>query len=232
MVVSFVPSKQPASLFRKLKTACNLQRYRLAIAAWILFRAGIAAASPLPLPASQSETMSAGSSEFPNLKGTNEWGWNSGGAASIPGGVGDSGFWTLNLRWGRVLTDVHGPVPLRGSLEYAVEVVPAFAIKQSTTVFGYGVTPLLLQYNFAASRRLVPFIQAGAGMLFTREKVPENTSDFNFTPQGGFGVYWLRGKRSSLELGMRYHHISNAGTARRNPGHNGLYFYTGISWWR
>jgi hypothetical protein len=107
---------------------------------------------------------------------------------------------------------------------------------QSSTVFGGGFTPFLLQYNFsgrnASHRRFVPFVQAGAGMLFTTEDVPRDTAQFNFTPQGGIGVHWMHDFQSSLVFGLRYHHISNASRDRLNPGHNAIYFYTGLSWWR
>ena len=165
-------------------------------------------------------------------KGANEWGLMTGGATGLPGGAMSRGLWMLDLRWGRVLTGVHGPGPLRGTLEYALEVVPALVVRQSTPVFGGGFNPLLLQYNFVASRGIVPFIQVGAGMLFTNRTVPARSSEFNFTPQGGFGVYLFRRHTSALSIGVRYHHISNAGIRRPNPGINSMYFYSGFSWWR
>jgi lipid A 3-O-deacylase len=198
---------------------------------WIVSHACIAAATPPP-SSPQDESTAVSPNDSPDQKGVTEWGWNSGGAAGIAGGASKSSFWTLNLRWGRVLTSPHVPGPLRGSLEYAVEVAPAFVVRQSSTVFGGGVTPLVLQYNFVHSRRVVPFIQIAAGTLFTAQQVPENTSQVNFTPQGGIGFYWFQRQRSALTLGVRYHHISNAGLTKPNPGHNGLYIYAGMSWWR
>ena len=103
---------------------------------------------------------------------------------------------------------------------------------QSTTIFGGGLTPLLLQYNFTSGRRGVPFVQAGSGMLFTTEQVPAGTSRFNFTPQGGFGLYWFQWPRTAITMGVRYHHISNAEITRHNPRRNSLFFLAGISWWR
>ncbi len=175
---------------------------------------------------------SENSGSSPAQAGTNEWGWTSGGGVRIAGGIREGNFWASQLRWGRVLTSPRGPGLLRGTLEYAFEVVPAMVMVQSGTVFGGGLTPVLFQYNFTAGRRLVPFLQAGAGMLFTTRKFPPGTSQFNFTPQGGIGMYWLRRPRSSLVVGVRYHHISNAGRVQPNPGHNALYLYGGFSWWR
>jgi hypothetical protein len=172
----------------------------------------------------------------PLQNGSTEWGWTTGGGARIAGGTREGNFWAMQLRWGRVLTEPHGPAWLRGTLEYAFEVVPALVMVQSETVFGGGVNPLLLQYNFRGGSRsgrgFVPFVHAGGGMLLTTDDVPAGTAQFNFTPQGGVGAYWLRGDQPGVVFGVRYHHISNAGRVKPNPGHNALYFYGGMSWWR
>lgn len=168
----------------------------------------------------------------PAVKGSTEWGWLTGGATGLAGGVREGDFWALHLRWGRVLTAPHGPNFLRGTLEYTFEFVPAMLIRQSSTVDGGGLNPLLWQYNFTSNPRWTPFLQFGGGVLLTTAKVPAQTSQFNFTPQGGVGVYWSGWSRAAVAFGVRYHHISNASTAERNPGRNSLLFYTGISWWR
>ncbi len=222
-------AKQNRTLPRSLKkSGTRLSRFLLAIGSWIVVNGWAAQAAPLPPSSQESENLILSRS---GQKGSSEWGWNSGGAAGIPGGAGAGGFWTVNLRWGRILTRSLGTGPLRGTLEYTVEVIPAFVLKESTTVFGGGVNPFLLQYNFVRNRRIVPFIQAGGGTLFTNQQVPEGTSKVNFTPQAGIGVYMFRRSGSAFTLGIRYHHISNAGIVRPNPGHNSLYLYSGISWW-
>ena len=172
---------------------------------------------------------------------SNEWAVTTGGGARIAGSTREDRFWTMQLRWGRVLTAPRGPGLLHGSLEYAFEVVPAFVMAQSgpvesRTIFGGGFNPFLLQYNFGRGDRpergFVPFFQVGAGALFTTDPIPAGTARFNFTPQGGAGFYWLRGDAPSFVLGLRWHHISNAGRVTPNPGHNALYLYAGLSWWR
>ena len=171
----------------------------------------------------------------PVRPGSTEWSFTTGAGARIVGGAREGDFWAMQLRLGRVLTAPGGPGALSGSLEYAFEVVPALVMVQSKTVFGGGVNPLILQYNFGsggAARRIFPFLQFGGGMLFTTDDVPAGTAQFNFTPQAGVGVYWLGANRPSVVLGLRYHHISNAARVRPNPGHNAIYFYGGLSWWR
>jgi hypothetical protein len=158
-----------------------------------------------------------------------------GAGARIAGGAREGNFWAMQLRWGRILTPPRGPGALRGSLEYAFEVVPALVMAQSGTVFGGGFNPLMLQYNFAGEtgqRRFFPFVQFGGGLLFSTDDIPARAAQFNFTPQAGLGIYWTGPDQPSLVMGLRYHHISNAGRVRLNPGHNAIYAYGGVSWWR
>ena len=161
-----------------------------------------------------------------------EWAAITGGAADLPGGARGGSFWAAQLRWGKVLTAPHGPGPLRGTLEYAFEIVPAMVLHQNGAVYGGGFNPFFWQYNFTSHRRVVPYLQVGGGMLWTSRDFPAGTSSFNFTPQGGVGAYWVRTERSAIGFGVRYHHISNAGITKPNPGHNALYLYGGFSWWR
>lgn len=219
-----------------------------ALAVWILLQAStVAAESPTPTPplltiplstlplSSISPSQSDPSGLFresPIGEGATELSWLTGAGVGIAGGKTKNNFWAMQLRLGRVLRKASGVGFLRGHLEYAVEILPAFVIGQSTNVFGGGITPFLLQYNFTGGGRFVPFIQSGVGWLFTTRKVPEGTSHVNFTPQVGVGAYWFHRPSSAVVFGVRYHHISNASTAERNPGHNALYIYTGISWWR
>jgi hypothetical protein len=170
--------------------------------------------------------------ELPDQKGSTEWSLTSGVAAGMRGGAANRGFWNIDLRWGRVLTNFGKHGPFSGTLEYAIEIEPVVVIRQMANAFGGGITPLVLQYNFAGWRHMVPFIQAGAGTQFTGLRVPENTSKFNFTPQAGVGAYLFRRPSSAITAGVSFHHTSNGGLRRHNPGHNNLYFYTGIYWWR
>jgi len=168
----------------------------------------------------------------PFEKGAHEWGLHSGGAFSVAGGRTDRSYWMLAGRWGRILTRDLGSGPLRGNLEYGIEAIPALVMFQSDTVYAAGLTPFQLRYNFTGGRRIVPFLEIGAGILGSTRQIPEGTSRFNFADQGGIGVQILTGGNHTFHLGARYMHISNAGLADRNPGINSVYFFAGISWWR
>ena len=165
-------------------------------------------------------------------RGATEWAIFSGGGPAIAGGVRDRGFWFVAGRWGRQITADFGDSWARGHLQYAIEAVPLYLHFQSKTVYGAGITPFLLRYHFTRRQRLVPFLEAGAGILATTEQVPEGTSRFNFTPQAGGGLQYVPSEGPGWTLGVRYHHTSNAGIAQRNPGINAIVFHAGISWWQ
>jgi lipid A 3-O-deacylase len=225
----FRRAKRKRTLARNKSSRIVQWQHRLAVGTWIFLNTFLLHAAPESSAPAQSEDVNLSRSAE---KGVSEWGWNTGGAPRIPGGAGTHAFWTVHLRWGRVLTSALGPGLFSGTLEYTVEIIPAFVMRQSTPVFGAGVNPFLLQYNFVHGRRMVPFIQVGAGTLFTNQTVPVGSSKINFTPQGGIGIYMFRKRGSAFTIGVRYHHISNAGMVTFNPGHNSVFLYSGISWWR
>ncbi len=164
-------------------------------------------------------------------QGAIEMGVLSAGGPAIVGGVRDRGVTFTAIRWGRQMTGELGRSALRGNLQYSVETIPLYLQFQSKVVYGAGLTPFLLRYNFTAARSWSPYIEIGAGVLGTTHKVPEDTSRFNFTPQGGVGLQYIMSGRRSFTVGVRYHHTSNAGIARSNPGINAILFHTGVSWW-
>ena len=166
---------------------------------------------------------------LPAEKHSRELAITTGFATDLPGGTKGGNYWTAQLRMGRTLL---APRALHGALEAAIEVEPAMILHQDGFIYGAGFTPVLLQWNVATRGRVTPFINAGAGVLVTSEKFPRGTSHFNFTPQGGIGVYAFTSATRAWVLGVRYHHISNSGLTKYNPGHNALYVHAGLSWWR
>ena len=153
--------------------------------------------------------------------------WTSGGH-SVSGGRGDIGVWNAGLRYGWVLTEAHGPGFLAGRFEYAIDAVPAYLIFQRPgTVYGVGVNPINLKWNFATRGKVHPYIELGGGTLFTTDKVPRGTSNVNFTPSAAFGAHIL-GEKYAWTIEARYLHISNAGLGDFNPGINSAEVRLGI----
>ena len=153
--------------------------------------------------------------------------WTTGGHG-INGSTSDTGIWNVGARYGWVLTRPHGPGVLRGSFEYAVDVVPVFWVFQpANTAYGFGLNPIALKWNFETRGRVVPYIELGGGTLFTNQQVPTRTSRVNFTSGAALGMHVLR-NRFNWSIELRYMHISNAGLATQNPGINTIQLRLGL----
>src|SRR5262247_1675113 len=126
--------------------------------------------------------------------------------AFLGGGTGagksdDTQFLYAGGRGGLVLTpDLFTSTPVRGNLEYAVEIMPVYTVfTPNGAVYGASIKPFLVQWNFTKPRTVVPYLQIAGGVLFTTSDVPPpDTSSVNFTPQIGGGVHWFRGTDRSM----------------------------------
>lgn len=171
--------------------------------------------------------------QAPIQKGAWDFGvWAGGGT-----GLGDRTDWQFvntGVRVGKVLTGEKGSGWARGHLEWAADIIPVYYVRQPIkNTIGGGFTPIILKWDFTAGKKVVPFLEAGAGVLFTTFEVPPGTSNVNFTPQAGFGVQIFTRPKSAIMLEARYEHISNAGQTSPNPGVNAsLQFRLGYIWFK
>ena len=165
-------------------------------------------------------------------KGTWDLGIWTGGGTALTGSSSETRAWNAGVRIGRVLTGEHGSGRMRGNLEWAADIIPAYVIFQNKTVYGGGFSPLLLKWNFTSGRKIAPFIETGGGVLFTSSEVPPGTSTTNFTPQVGFGMHIFTREKRAFTFTGKYVHISNAGLSTPNPGINTIQFTVGYHWFR
>jgi hypothetical protein len=165
-------------------------------------------------------------------KGTWDLGVWTGGGHALTGSTSSTGVWNAGFRFGRVLTQEHGSGWMRGNLEWAGDVIPAYVIFQNKTVYGAGFTPLLLKWNFTSGRKVAPFLEMGGGTLFTSSNVPPGTSTTNFTPQFGLGMHIFTREKRAVTFTGKYVHISNAGLSKPNPGINTIQFTVGYNWFK
>ena len=130
---------------------------------------------------------------------------------------------------GLVLTDEIGSGLTSGNVEVLIEPLAAHYYQPfSASAFGGS---LMVKYNFLDFGRWMPFWDGGAGMLWTDlgPRIPEQSTQFNFVLQTGPGVSYFVTENTSVTVGIRFHHISNAGIGERNIGLNGCLFNVGIS---
>jgi lipid A 3-O-deacylase len=191
--------------------------------------------------------------------------------AFFQGGTGVSDrfgftFTSAGVRLGKVITNQHLPGILRGQFEYAGEVMPywqsftppphvaeteyiydgqigyALLPYGGGTYTGVSITPIILRWNFAPTRRFVPWLQGAGGLVYTTHKYPPDilvphgqpggTSVFNFTPQFGIGFHYFVKPKRSIDFAANAIHISSASLGDRNPGVNAsVQFQIGYTWW-
>jgi len=171
-------------------------------------------------------SITAAAQEHP-AAGNNELAvWVSGGHGTT-GVTSGTGILSFGLRYGWVLTQAHGPRPLRGRFEYVVDAVPATFVFQRNNTFGTGIDPVVLKWDFERHGRWAPYTEIDGGLLFTSDQVPPGTSNVNFTPGAALGVQFF-GHHWNPVIAVRYLHISNAGLSTPNPGINTVQVLVGL----
>ena len=110
---------------------------------------------------------------------------------------------------------------------------PGTVVTGRGAVVGAGFSPLGLQLGLRPAGRVGVFA-AGAvgGLWFTRPVPAPNTRRFNYSFEWGGGVDVRLDERRAVQLGYKFHRLSNLYTAPTNPGLDANVFYAGFSWSR
>lgn len=182
-------------------------------------------------------------------RGDNEWGFWAGfspKATTIFAGLhedeaDDRKFFIGALRYGRTLAANNSV-----ALQYTLDVVPVAVatgtiVSRTTsptgvntfrreTAYGAGFTPLGLQLDFANGSKVHPFAHVNGGFLYFNKAVPiEDSGRFAFVGEAGGGVRIFTSERRAVNIGVRFHHISNGDRSGSNRGLNQFVIYAGFS---
>jgi hypothetical protein len=163
-----------------------------------------------------------GSQEFTFLVGYGEQ------VEALGGSQEDREFLFFTPRWGIVLTNPVGESFWRGGLEFVTE--PSAIITADTPRILSGGIAALLKYNFYTGTRLMPFLEGGAGLMVSTDRMAGMGSSFNFTPQGGGGFHYFLSREWAFTAAYRFWHASNAGTAQPNRGVNVNAVFVGVAY--
>ena len=186
---------------------------------------------------------------FTLKRGDNEWGFWAGfspKATTIFAGLhedeaDDRKFFIAALRYGRTLAANNSV-----ALQYQLDVVPVAVATgvivsrttspsgvvtfQRETAYGAGFTPLGLQLDFANGSKVHPYVHVNGGFLYFNKSVPiEDSGRFAFVGEAGGGVRIFTSERRAVNIGVRFHHISNGDTSGSNRGLNQFVIYAGLS---
>lgn len=100
-----------------------------------------------------------------------------------------------------------------------------------TTAYGIGLVPVGLDLGVPLGKRVRFQVGAGAGITRFSQHVPvAGSRQRNFTAEGDASFLIDAGGSRSLQLGMRWKHISNGLTAYENPGIDNRLLFAGMSW--
>ena len=181
-------------------------------------------------------------------RGDNEFGFWAGfspKATTIFGGLRDDEaddrkFVIAAFRYGRTLA-ANDSLALQYTLDAVPLALATGTIVSRTTVagvttfnretaYGAGVTPLGLQLDFANGRKVHPFVHLNGGLRYFNKDVPiEDSGQFAFVGEAGGGVRIFTSERRAVNIGVRFHHISNGDTSGSNRGLNQFVIYAGFS---
>lgn len=88
------------------------------------------------------------------------------------------------------------------------------------------------RYRWPINSSINFYGDGGLGFALLRHSSKDLPLANDFMIGGGFGAEFMNGKKSSILLGTRYIHTSNAGRKKPNYGENMMQYYVGYSWMR
>jgi Lipid A 3-O-deacylase (PagL) len=177
------------------------------------------------------------------------WGGFSFANPHLIGVTSDNQLFEAAFRYGRVFTDKRD-----WSFEWTVDIFPAEIVRQRTVVdvmyqgqrpvewtytaqhqvvYGGGINPVSVKFNFIRTRAVQPFFTSTAGFVASVKPVPiavDGEEQFNFDFDFGGGVQLFNSLRTRAWMfGYKYKHISNAYRGEINPGADFSVIFVGYS---
>ena len=92
-------------------------------------------------------------------------------------------------------------------------------------------TDVSLQWPAPEKASLAPYVEIGGGIQYALGTAfPAHGSRFNFTINAGAGVLIPSRAGRTLNVAIRYLHISNAGVSSDNAGYDAFHLVVGVRW--
>lgn len=147
------------------------------------------------------------------------WYWMLGGGVGLSGDSIDS---MAQAGVGTFLTD---------DLEFNLTFRGWYFAQDDGDDAGGGSFAIGFRWHFVQRERYSVYAHAGIGLLQASDDVPPDGTKFNFTPTVGVGSTVRLGESATrLDVGARWHHISNATSSGSddNPARDGIMLYVGL----
>jgi len=116
------------------------------------------------------------------------------------------------------------------NVEFSVELNGWYFEQPGDNAFGINPAFVFRWHAFNWDRWSI-YGDMGIGMVFSTQDVPSGGTDVNFTPRFGGGfTYRLDDEGTRLQVGLRWHHISNARITGdlENPARDSVMLHAGI----
>lgn len=149
----------------------------------------------------------------------------------------ESKWWTLGAG---VAYDFDGStdIPLRGAysyflgdgVEFSLELGGWYFAQEGDDAVGASISTIF-RWHFYRKDPWTAYVDAGIGVMGASDEVPDGGTTFNFLPQAGAGVTRrLNDRGLRLQVGLRWHHISNARSQGddENPDRDAAMLYGGL----
>jgi hypothetical protein len=108
---------------------------------------------------------------------------------------------------------------------------PGGTVPGNDVAYAFGISPFGIELQGSLSKALTIYAATAAGGLwFDREYPIPGAGRIDFTLEFGAGMFIALGKESWLQVGYKYHHLSNANSAAQNPGVDANLVYVGYDW--
>lgn len=150
--------------------------------------------------------------------------------ATLYGTSRDRHLTLFGLQYARLLLDKNA-----FALNYTPEIIPLAVLSQpalghlavpvrtplthNQIAYAAGANPIGAELVLLPQKRVQPLIGTTEGFLFFNRNVPSPlAAQFNFAFTVGTGVKARLTESTGISIGYFFHHFSNAGEARQNPG--------------
>jgi lipid A 3-O-deacylase len=171
-------------------------------------------------------------------KGAWELGLLTGGGSGL-GKSDNTQFFYAGGRAGVILTGDHLPWLFHGNFEWAVDMMPLYAVlPPESAIYGGSFKPVIWQWNFKSpnedQKKISPYVAAAGGIVFSHHNVPPGDTSFvNFTSQAVAGTKFFVNSRRAVFFEGSLGHLSSASLGTHNPGYNvTLVFTVGYTWFK
>jgi hypothetical protein len=160
-----------------------------------------------------------------------EWNVTAGIANSVDLFQSTSGraYAVQTIGYARELTGDLRVFGIPGRFSWGIEAMPLFLQYDPSSIYGVGIAPLVWRWSFPPQPKWSAFVELSMGGLWTSAKLPEDTSQINFSAHWGGGVRLLPRGPHALLIGYRFQHFSNGNQLGSNPGVNSHVLIAGWS---